>query len=733
MQIYKTFNTRESQDMTPEQVVDMIRHDEQLKQTTQTYRDLMARGMETEARRLKTQTPQAAVSFRMEGGRSKDCCREALGMVLIDFDAKQPGERLEPQELERVKTLMRTSYHALIGYESISAMGYHVVVPYVLPEGVSIDLQANRRQAEELYGRVYRHICNLYGAWCGHPMDLECKNTNRMAGLAHDPQAVLRDDVRPIRLTRRELGIGDDGQLLRWTTDRHVERDAGGRPVAVALGDHLEQAVRTLREGGMEFVSGQRHNFVMRVAFLLNRMGVDEDEAAQAVDAEWLGRMDGRPSDVLHSCYRTAQDEFGTWRPRRSATEVKTELMAQFLGQKALQYDVLTQKTRQQTADGRWRELTERDENDLYMACCAQSDKDLSLRMFLTVLNSSVVPEVNPLREYLLALPAWDPAQPDYILEAAQTVHMATPHEQQLWLTAFRKWFVAMTAGWLRDDVVNHQVIVLVGRQGIYKSTWINRLLPPRLAAYTTDNINVDDLNKDEQLRAAEYGLINIDELDKLTDRQLNKLKSMVTQTHVDVRASYGRHKEKRVRMASYAASGNKQEFLTDQTGNRRWLPFHVDSIDSPFTHTLPYDGMYAQALHLLSQGFNYWFDEADTSLLQAHVDAFMIPTSEEELLKVYFEPAEEGTPGATFLTLPEIAAKLTAYGNLRKEVDHRKLGAILTRLGYTKRRQGHSRARGFVMREHSAAEIELLRNPGNTINDGDQDADDADKRTLVF
>ena len=96
-----------------------------------------------------------------------------------------------------------------------------------------------------------------------------------------------------------------------------------------------------------------------------------------------------------------------------------------------------------------------------------------------------------------------------------------------------------MVAGWTDDTIVNHQVIVLVGRQGIYKSTWINRLLPPQLAAYTTDNVDIERLDKDEQLRAAEYGLVNIDELDKLTDRQLNKLKSMITTEHVDVRAPW--------------------------------------------------------------------------------------------------------------------------------------------------------------------------------------------------
>jgi hypothetical protein len=565
MEYFKNFNSKDAQDVGFEHLAEMIRSDEELRKNTQLYRDLMAQGNEKAAKAVKESTPQVAVSFRMEGGKGKDSCRECLYQILIDFDAKSPKERLPAEELERVKTFLRTSYHARLGYESISGLGYHIVVPFVLPEG-----------------------------------------------------------------------IDKDGQLVRMKTPKHAV-DQKGNPVSVPLGDHLERAMRMMEDAGITFTPGNRHNYVMRLAFVLNRMGVDEDEAAQALDNEWLGQMDGRPSDVLHSCYKTARDEFGMWMPQRSTTAVKTEIIASFLKTKQLQYDVLTQKTRQLITPenseepgtpGHWQELKERQENDLFMACCQESGVNLTEKLFHTVLNSSVVPEVNPLR------------------------------------------------------------------------------------AYQTDHIDIDRLDKDEELRAAEYGLINIDELDKLTDRQLNKLKSMITTEHVDVRAPFGRHKEKRVRVATYAASGNKEEFLTDQTGNRRWLPFHVDSIDSPYTHRLPYDGMFAQALYLLRDGFNYWFDEADIRAIEHHVEAFMVPTSEEELVPLYFSPARQGDTGVTFLTLAEISAKISMWGNLKKNPDPRRLGAIMTNLGFTKERSGHGGRRGYYVREHLQSEIDQMRHP---------------------
>lgn len=711
MDFFLSFNSKEAQAVGFEQLAEIVRCDEELKKNTLLYRDLLAQGNEKAAKAVKESTPQAAVSFRMEGGKGKDCCRECHHQVMVDFDAKAPGERLPTEELEKVKTFMRTSYHALFGYESISGLGYHIVVPFILPDGITIDMADDPKRAEEIYTRVYRCIVRQYAVWCGHAMDKECKNVNRMMGLSHDPIAVYRPDARPFRLTREELGIDADGKLIKMKTPkRAVDKD--GNPVSVPLGDHLGRAVRMVEDGDVTFAPGNRHNFIMRVSFILNRMGVDEEEAAQALDDEYLGKMDGKPSDVLHNCYKAATDEFGIWMPQRSDTALKTEIIAAFLEKRELQYDILTQKTRRKLDDGQWTELKERDENDLYIECCAESGTNLTERLFHTVLNSNVVAEVNPLREYVMTRAPWTPDMPDYIGQAAAMVHMATDRENELWRQCFPKWFVAMVAGWTDDTIVNHQVVVLIGRQGIYKSTWINRLLPPQLAAYTTDHIDIDRLDKDEELRAAEYGLINIDELDKMNDRQLNKLKSMITTTNVDVRAPFGRHKEKRVRVASYAASGNKEEFLTDQTGNRRWLPFHVMAIDSPYEHTLPYDGMFAQALYLLQNGFNYWFDLDDIQSLEQHVETFMIPTSEEELIPIYFSPARLEDAGSKFLTLAEIAAKIVAFGNLKKSPDPRRLGAIMTKLGFTKERKGHDKRRGYYVREHIQSEIEQMHQP---------------------
>ena len=149
--------------------------------------------------------------------------------------------------------------------------------------------------------------------------------------------------------------------------------------------------------------------------------------------------------------------------------------------------------------------------------------------------------------------------------------------------------------------------------------TWLEHLLPPELRAYGCKMANSAQLNKDERLRIAEYGLIALDEIDAMGAKELNVIKSVITASDISERAAYGYTKERRMRLASFCASGNKQEFLTDITGNRRWLPFLVESIINPFFITLPYEQIYAQAKWLIDKGFQYWFDLDDIETLEQH------------------------------------------------------------------------------------------------------------------
>ena len=398
-----------------------------------------------------------------------------------------------------------------------------------------------------------------------------------------------------------------------------------------------------------------------------------------------------------------------------------------------------------------WREMTKHDINSIVCHCAQECDVNITSREVMTALQSDLIPDVHPLREYILSLPPFTPDQPDWIDFVASQVRVRTnnnedtliqqPKQQitnniplantasgegnnpipsatepsepltsgssadRLWRACFKKWFVAMVASWMKDEVVNHQVLVLIGKQGIYKTTWLEHLIPPHLRAYACKLANSADLNKDERLRIAEFGLISLDEIDSMNSRELNQLKSIITATDVNERAAYAYTKERRVRLASFCASGNRRDFLTDITGNRRWLPFEVESIQNPFTTLLPYERIYAQAWALAQDPFfSYWFDLDEIEVLEQHNQHFRDESNEEQLLPILFDVPAEGK--GEFLTTAQISERLVTYGNIKKPMALSRLGMLLGAHGFQKKTIGVQRLRGWLVYQRSMDEI---------------------------
>ena len=186
---------------------------------------------------------------------------------------------------------------------------------------------------------------------------------------------------------------------------------------------------------------------------------------------------------------------------------------------------------------------------------------------------------------------------------------------------------------------------------------------------------------------------------------------SLLTSTDVNERAAYGRLKERKVRLASFCASTNNREFLTDVTGNRRWLPFEVESVQNPFHITLPYQLIYAQAKAMVEGGiYAYWFDLEEIEELEKHNEEFRAMENEEELLPILFDKPAEGL--GEFMTTAEISDKLVTYGGIKKPMSTRQLGMLLSKKGYIKKMMyiSGTMVRGWMVYQRESDEIKLVK-----------------------
>ena len=348
--------------------------------------------------------------------------------------------------------------------------------------------------------------------------------------------------------------------------------------------------------------------------------------------------------------------------------------------------------------------LTDRIENTLYTELKAQ--KEVRMQDLHSVIESDFVPEYHPFREYLEHLPPWREGDADHIMGLSLSVNVrGDADEQMLFYEYLKKWLVAMVASWVDPGVVNNVMLVLIGEQGSYKTTWFSYLLPPELRRYFYTKTNANRMTKDDLLTLSQYGLVCCEELDTMRPSELNQLKAAMTMPAIDERAAYARHKEHREHIASFCGTGNNVQFLSDTTGNRRWLPFEVSSIDSPRSSPFDYVGIYSQAYALYQQGFRYWFDAGEVRRLARHNEQFETPHSERELVDVFFRKPMEHERGEF---MPVALAIQIIGGNNAGSLSKERVGRAFMDLGFQSKRKATSR--GYIVVRRSAEEMKIYR-----------------------
>lgn len=350
-----------------------------------------------------------------------------------------------------------------------------------------------------------------------------------------------------------------------------------------------------------------------------------------------------------------------------------------------------------------WQPINDRVVNSLWAEMSA--DKKVRAQDIYRVIESDFVPEYNPFLYYLKELPPWDGA--DYIMEMSVSVSVKTAagkdniDEQMLFAQYLKKWLVGMVAGWIDPQVVNNVILVLIGEQGAYKTTWFNYLLPPELRQYFYTKTNSNRMGRDDLLTLAQYGLVCCEELDTMRPSELNQLKAAVTMPSIDERAAYAHYHEHRQHIASFCGTGNNIQFLSDPTGNRRWLPFEVESIESPRDNPFNYTGIYAQAYALYRQGFQFWFSKNEIERLSEHNRHFETPRLEAELIDIYFRRPVNGETGEF---MPVSRALQIIGGNITQKLNVFYLGRAFKEQGFERVMRNH--IRGYYVVQRSEEEI---------------------------
>ncbi len=252
-------------------------------------------------------------------------------------------------------------------------------------------------------------------------------------------------------------------------------------------------------------------------------------------------------------------------------------------------------------------------------------------------IESAHIRNYNPVHEFLAGCGQWD-GRRDYIEEFARC--LKTDYED--WPRYFHRWMLAMVAQALNvsRDHGNSMVPMLIGGQGIKKSTFCKNILPPALREYYMDDIKMDNAEQVERVLGRMW-LVCIDEYNAKTPREQAKIKRLLTEKDVQVRRMRSEHYTMTPRLCSFIATTNDPTPLPAGDGSRRYLCVEVTGEATLPSH-IPYRQMYAQAVHEVQSGATYWFTSEDERRIQEHNRRYQQRSSIGDVLSAVFEPAPE-------------------------------------------------------------------------------------------
>ncbi len=285
------------------------------------------------------------------------------------------------------------------------------------------------------------------------------------------------------------------------------------------------------------------------------------------------------------------------------------------------------------------------------------------------ILRSDFVPQFDPYTSYLNNLPEWDGV--DYISQLATSVTVTQPQHFEKCL---KKWLVGMVATLLDENVSNQTAIIFSGAQGIGKTTWFHTILPKEFQEFIHEGY-VQTKDKESSVKLSECVLILMDELENLTEKNIDGVKQMMTQKGTNLRRAYTPITQYYRSRASFAGTVNRKHFLKDLTGNRRFLCF--EALNFNLQHNIPHDKLFSQAVHLFKNGFQYWFDKEEIAELDRMNAEFRDISVEEEAFVNHFEVSNPTDDNSLFLTTTQIHQQLVLKTG-HKSLSIQQLGRVL-------------------------------------------------------
>ena len=620
--------------------------------------------------KAKKSLPAFTPSGKFVGGRKMEFLEAYSNFIILDID------KLSQTDLQNAKQKANQSEFTYASFISPSGNGLKILVK----------VNTTKEDHKETFLAIQKH----YETLLNHEIDKSGKDITRLCFYSFDDN-----------LYQNEAAIVFASETKQSSHTEPVEvRQTDNQQPTTENSEAIYNHCIRFTEKKVQYATGSRNVFVHQLACNLNRKGISLNEALNFILTDF-GYDEKEVTQTVHSAYGNIH-EFGKdetiHKPKKPKTEnrqpttsaadeddedkpkpTQIDRLELFLSTRyVFRHNMVSGKLEfQYFGKKKWHVMNDFIENSMLRECLKGRIKT-NLSSLRNLLYSDFCELYNPFEDYFYNLPSYD-EKTDYILELANTI---TTTKQELWQECFKKWIVAMVGCVLDDKVINHTVIVFSGKQGLGKTTWVEKLVPRKLKEYLFSG-TINPNNKDTLVQLSECMLINLDELENLNRSEIGSLKEIITKTQIRMRKAYGHNNETMPRRASFAGSVNTAQFLNDSTGSRRFLCFEVENIQ--YQHEINIDNVLSQALYLFKTGFRHWFDQEEIKNITENNEQYQLRSPEEELLLTWFEPCDREN-ATHYLNASQIAAKLAERAKITiTDGTINKIGKALKKHNFTR------------------------------------------------
>lgn len=703
-----------------DELVRIIKFDEMTKNHTELYRKQVPISKAL-ADNTKLMMPGITASALMDGqGKQVANILKPTYWLAVDID-KIPDEKMQ-----EVITKADKDPYVMARYVTASGHGLRILArykPFDDPEVTAV----------ELFDVVVRKAMDYFSILLGVPADEKCCDITRMCGLAHDPTAYFCWNSKPFELESKNIKRLYFKKSMAEKYERRSSRRRKPSQKMVSLAKHIptiDEAApaieKLLETWGKAFEPSRHNDYVYNFGLTCLKYDIDQKEATDYADQHFSAQYPKTVS-VMNQAYKH-QEQRGTWQFMRKGESYgkkpSMKMLKQWLSMRyefhrnevtgyyeVCSRDVLKGKFHH------WTRMDDNIENSLWIEMEEDGLQTQQPRLH-SLINSDFSEKYNPLLDYLTALPAWD-GKTDYIQMLADRIHIANTdgahHTQEDFRYFFKKWFVAMVVTWVTDTVVGQTILIFVGKGGLFKTTFFDKLLPKILHDYFINESTASYTDKDFMEAMASKALMCLDEFETAFGKNLSAFKSCVTKLFFSIRRPYDKYRTELPHRAAMCGTSNSVQIISEEE-NRRYSPWLIESIDSPIDHPIDYQHVYAQAVALGKEvmerqrkhedGWVFWLTTEDIEVMREHNKMFMISNyMEDQILRYYRVPGKDVEARyIKFRYSSEILERIGGCPALSRYIYQQNLASTLLRLGFERKRR--SKGMGWFVIEKEVGEM---------------------------